>query len=227
MVYALVWNGLILSLLAKIDFDQDMLNLAFSELPYDLLDLNMRPALMHFIKCEIENVFNIDLPTFEIPSSWFQDPLEYKIFNGSDPALYPQRRVFIIGALRKTSTEDKKATLFDHLKNPLLAEVELALETNPTNPKSKKSTSKAQSKVYDMFIYLDTRFKLKPEKELLNSDLYKNIQRVISGISDISDINVSVFASTWKCVEELMKIVSLEIDSFLFNRRCIDSAKNK
>jgi hypothetical protein len=205
----------ILSILDKTDFDKDMVNLAFSKNTDELIDTEVRNVLLYFIKQKLEQVFVIKLPDFHLPQVWFEDHSPYRQYSGADPGLYPKWRDYAIRTLLSEPQEDKVSQLLSTLNNPLAAELELSLESvaKKVKSKGKKSPeiSRSHFSIQEIFVYLDTQFKFKPENEWISSDLYKNIQVAISGISDQSDRKVAQLASTWKCdsFEEFMRTVNL------------------
>jgi hypothetical protein len=58
---------------------------------------------------------------------------------------------------------------------------------------------------------LDKLFKFKVESVWVNSNLYKQINLVVSGITQKFERDIAILASTWKCssFEQYMEIVSL------------------
>jgi hypothetical protein len=117
--------------------------------------------------------------------------------------------------LLNTKTENRVAQSEGMLKPPLSSELELALEITGRHkkPKGRKSSnvSESDTRLYDIFIYLDAQFKFKPSKDWLSSDLYKTIQISISGIVCEYDKNVAKLAATWKSqsFEDFLSIVGL------------------
>jgi hypothetical protein len=172
-------------------------------------DSSMRGLLLYCIQNEMPKLYNIEIPKVaSIPSEWFkassvEDP---KYFTGSDKSLYPAWRQSTMESLllSTSSKEYAKTLIYSFLKSPILAEVQLAIDI------SSRSSSRKRI-LCEIFQYLDKAFKFKTDKQWMGSDLYKNIQQAISGISDSSEKEVAKIASTWKCqtFEMYMEIVSL------------------
>jgi hypothetical protein len=205
----------ILSVLAKTEFDQTMASLVFSDIQNPIADADIRNVIMFFIKDEVEQILNVILPEFKLPQKWFEDPSEFKRYTGVNRSLYPKWRNFAIKILLTSTSDSPIRVIFSTLRNPLSAELKLAMQTTTENPKSKKATEMDAPKLtlFDLFTYLDTQFKFKdnPNQEVTTDDLRKNLLTIISGISDHRDRKVAKLASTWTCesFEEFMKIVTL------------------
>jgi hypothetical protein len=203
----------VVALLNKTEIDKDIFNLLFSEDDSEqLLSEDLREILLCFIKDELENALNVKLtPEFKLPKIWFQNPLEYKFFSGNHPELYPKWRDYAMETILKTDTQDKISQILNIVSNPLAAELELYLETYKLKKKKKKSLKVTGKPLYGLFVYLDTQFKFKPDLNIIDHELHKNIEILISGISHPEDRKVAKLASTWKfeTFDEYMKIVAL------------------
>jgi hypothetical protein len=200
------------NLFMKTEFDSEMIKLVFGENSNKLMSPESYEAVSFCIKDELERNFQVKLPEAPVPTKWLHNPSEFKILTGSNKILYAKWRSY---AMRQILTYQKEAafeTLMSLIRNPIAAELELALDA------SSKRAGKHERRVpkvglFEVFNYLDSAFKYKEDAIWMQSELYKRIETVISGITEKGEKERALLASTWKCLsfEEYMEIVSLFI----------------
>jgi hypothetical protein len=191
-------------LFSTTEFDPDMIDLVFRKKKRDCLTLDMRDILLYFIQDKIQEIHRIEIPSVPIPCQWAaHKPADLKLFCGSDKSLYPGWRQNTVADFIRSDSQKENLDILGLLKNPIAAEIEMTFGS--PSDKSRKILLR------EIFQYLDKAFKFRPDKIWTDSELYRNIQKAITGISDKSEKEIARFASTWKCesFEEYMRIVSL------------------
>jgi hypothetical protein len=195
----------IADLFSKTELDADLIDIIFQENKSKIVDPDIYDILMYCIQDEISNIYKITIPEVPVPTEWLiKIPADEKFFTGSEKSMYPRWRQMTVNYLLGLESGHTVTALRSLLKNPIASEIDLALGFS-----SAKSTESGL--LLKTFEYLDKIFKFKPHQTWFDSELYKTIQTVVSGITDKDEKKIAKFASTWKCdtFEEYMKIVSL------------------
>jgi hypothetical protein len=205
----------VLNMFSKTEFDCDMIDICLQKNGKKLVTPEILDILLYCIQREIRQLFHISIPEVPIPNDWLKEPVNPKFFTGEDVKHYPRWRQYAMKNVLLSETSNDAATLLilSFLKDPIASEIEVALEISKDDSSIGGKTLQKASKgvLQEVFQYLDKIFKFQPDRSWIESELYRNVQTVISGITVKPEKVKAKFASTWICdsFEEYMKIVSL------------------
>jgi hypothetical protein len=198
------WRSSIEMIFPFIELDSDMIDILFRKNKSKLVDPSVHNMILFCIQHKLKEIFRVLIPEVPVPSQWQSESEVQKLFCGSDKSLYPQwRQKAMETLLNSENNKSGGSVIAGLLKNPIAAEIEVVLGFS-----SKNSGAVSAREIFE---YLDRSFNFKTDKIWMESELYKNIKKAISGITAKSEKATAILASTWKCetFEEYMRIVSL------------------
>jgi hypothetical protein len=193
----------------KTEMDLALINVLFYQNSKRLLESDALQILLFCLQNKMGTMYKIRMPEIPVPNDWVKERYDPKFFTGGNPADYPKWRQEAFSQLLKNQENDAFQTVLNLLKNPIAAEIEIALDLSAK--KNKKKAPKVSCQLMDIFNYLDAAYKFTPDQDWVESELFRNIGVVIEGIRDAGEKEKATLASTWKCekFEEYMRIVSL------------------
>jgi hypothetical protein len=192
---------------ARTEISLEFIDLILRKNNFNNCSNNFEDAVIFFVTMSVEAALGIDLSETPLPWDYIDDPLKLTCFDGTNSDRYHLWRNYAMKRLMAEESGDKAACLKSLLTDPILSELDIALDAK--RGKAPKLET-AETGVLEIFTYLDKTFKFKVDPIWGKSDLYKRIKTVVSGISNKSEKDKAVLASTWKCssFEQYMEIVS-------------------